>query len=524
MSVSVSKQLALAAVCLLLAVLGVAGQAHAVDIESLVMPGKVIEGHAKYEKECRKCHRPFSKESQSTLCLDCHEEVAADVKKKQGFHGLSGAGDAKCSTCHEDHLGRDANVMKFSKETFDHDQTDYPLKGLHAGVECAACHEQEKKYREAPALCNDCHKDDDIHKGNLGEKCEDCHDSKGWKKQDFDHDETDFKLRGKHKDVACNSCHTGQRYEGTPDKCVSCHVLNDVHAGRYGKKCDDCHRESDWKKIAFDHDKNTDYPLTGKHRDVACDTCHGGNLFDEDIGTDCISCHRNDDEHRGQYGEKCDSCHRTLGWGKVKFDHDKETDFPLRGKHADLLCSACHRGELDDETLGNECVDCHKDNDVHDGKQGKECNKCHSENSWAGKVRFEHDMTRFPLIGMHAVAPCEECHLSAVFKDASLECNDCHGDDDVHEKRLGVECGLCHNPNAWSLWEFDHNKRTDFRLEGSHEGLVCEACHTQPVKKKVSQSSSCNACHRDDDIHEGRFGRFCERCHNTESFDSVQIR
>lgn len=520
----VKKGLLPGLLCVMAMMLLVHKPAAAIDIESLVMPGKLIEGHAKYEKECRKCHRPFSKEGQSRLCLDCHEEVDEDVKQKRGFHGLGGLGDTRCSTCHEDHLGRDANVMQFSRETFDHDLTDYPLEGGHAGVECGACHKQDEKFREASSVCHDCHKDDDVHKGNLGEKCEDCHKTRGWKKQDFDHDETDFKLRGKHEDVACNSCHPNQRYEDTPTRCVDCHILNDIHAGRYGKKCNDCHRESEWKKIVFDHDKNTEYPLTGKHRDVACDTCHGGDLYDEDIGTDCVSCHRNDDQHRGQYGEKCDSCHRTAGWGKTKFNHDSETDFPLRGKHSDLLCSACHRGELEQEELGTECVDCHKDNDVHEGKQGEACANCHNEQGWGGEIRFEHDMSNFPLIGMHAVAPCEACHLSAVFEDASLECNECHSDDDVHELKLSPRCEICHNPNAWSLWEFNHNEQTEFVLDGGHEGLVCEACHTQPVKKKISQSMSCNACHRDDDVHEGRFGRFCERCHNTESFDTVIMR
>lgn len=501
----------------------VSDNARAVDLGSLVMPGKLIEGHAKYEKQCKKCHSPFSKEKQAVLCLDCHEDVAEDVKAERGFHGLSGSGKAKCSTCHEDHKGRDANVMQFSRETFDHEMTDYSLRGGHAGIECSLCHKKGEKYREAPAACNDCHNDDDIHKGSLGEKCADCHDEKGWRKQEFDHDETDFKLHGKHEKVACNSCHAGERYEGTPTKCIDCHIFNDVHAGRYGKACHDCHRESGWKKIAFDHDRNTDYPLTGEHSKVACDTCHGGNLFDENLGTDCVSCHRNDDEHKGRYGEKCDSCHRTSGWAKVKFDHDKETDFPLRGMHSDLLCSACHRGELGNETLGSVCADCHKNDDVHNGNQGEECASCHNEQSWADEIRFEHDMSRFPLIGMHAVAPCEECHLSAVFEDASTDCNDCHSRDDVHEQRLGPQCQECHNPNAWSLWEFDHNTQTDYRLDGSHEGLVCHACHTKPVRKKISQTTACNGCHREDDVHEGGFGRFCERCHDTESFDSVDI-
>ena len=511
-------------ICIAIAVLAVPETVHAVDIESLVMPGKLVDGHARYEKECRKCHRPFSKESQSSLCLDCHDEVSNDVKAKRGFHGLSGAGDSRCGTCHGDHLGRDANVMQFSRETFDHDLTDYRLKGGHTGIECALCHKQGKKYRQAPTACNDCHSDNDVHKGNLGGKCGDCHDEKRWGKQNFDHDDTAYSLRGRHAHVACNSCHAGQHYEGTPTECIGCHLLNDVHAGRYGRKCGECHHESGWKRIVFDHDRNTDYPLAGRHRGVACDTCHGGRRFDETIGKDCISCHRNDDEHKGQYGGKCESCHDPKGWGKVRFDHDSDTKFPLTGKHSTLLCSACHRGELGNETLGSGCIDCHGNDDVHDGKLGEECAGCHGVQGWTKKIRFEHDMTRFPLIGMHAVAPCEECHLSALFKSAGTECNECHVRDDVHEQRLGPRCEICHNPNAWSLWEFDHNTQTDFRLDGSHEGLVCEACHKDPVRKKISQTTSCNGCHREDDIHEGRFGRFCERCHETGSFGSVEIR
>jgi hypothetical protein len=125
---------------------------------------------------------------------------------------------------------------------------------------------------------------------------------------------------------------------------------------------------------------------------------------------------------------------------------------------------------------------------------------------------------------MHAVAPCEACHLSAVFRDAGIACNECHARDDEHEQKLGSQCEHCHNPNAWSLWEFDHDRQTEFRLDGSHEGLACNACHTRPVTDRISQSASCSACHRDDDIHEGRFGRVCERCHNSDAFNVLEIR
>ena len=402
--------------------------------------------------------------------------------------------------------------------------TDYALKGTHAVTDCVACHAIGKKYREATHSCFSCHEKDDIHRKNLGKQCNDCHTTRGWQRQEFDHDETDFFLRGKHRDVACNSCHIDQQYENTTKECHGCHQFNDVHAGRYGTGCADCHREEGWDRISFDHDRKTDYPLTGKHRRVACDTCHSEGSFKHELDADCVACHRDDDIHGGRHGDRCDSCHRTSGWDKQAFDHDAKTDFPLHGRHAELPCSACHQGELEEEKVGSACQDCHQPDDVHAGKLGEQCGRCHNESGWAGKLRFDHDLTHFPLIGLHAVAPCEECHLSAVFTDTPGDCNSCHEDDDAHRQRLGTQCQTCHNPNAWSLWEFDHDTATGFVLDGGHEGIDCHACHREAVKRRISLVTSCDACHRQDDIHDGQFGRRCERCHNTKSFDSAQMQ
>ncbi|MFA5082497.1 MAG: cytochrome c3 family protein, partial [Hydrogenophilaceae bacterium] len=94
------------------------------------MPGKVIQGHAKYETECRKCHIPFDKAGQSRLCLDCHKEVAADVRGKTGLHGRQAERD--CRACHSEHKGRAARIAEFDQDKFDHARTDYPLRGSHA--------------------------------------------------------------------------------------------------------------------------------------------------------------------------------------------------------------------------------------------------------------------------------------------------------------------------------------------------------------------------------------------------------
>ena len=498
--------------------------AASAGIESLVNPGPVIEGHMKYEEECEKCHKPFSKESQGMLCRDCHEEVDADIRQQQGFHGLGVARNAECNHCHSDHKGRDADVIQLDVETFTHDETDYLLKGAHLSTRCTACHVAGKKYRDAPQDCVACHEGDDIHAGRLGEQCADCHTVRSWGSQEFDHDDTDFVLREKHADLACNSCHVNHKYKDIPGECHTCHRLNDVHAGRYGQKCKDCHSEAGWDRSRFDHDRDTEYPLSGKHREVKCDVCHAGKLHEKALDTECVACHRGDDKHAGRYGNKCQSCHGTRGWDKVKYEHDRETEFPLRGKHQEASCSSCHRGEVYEEKLATQCFSCHGADDVHRGQEGERCEKCHDEDGWGGKVRFEHDMSDFPLLGLHAVTPCEECHLTSAYKMAASECNVCHQPDDVHERRLGPRCESCHNPNDWSLWEFEHNIQTDYELDGAHEGIDCLACHVQEIAGEIELSTTCVTCHRPDDVHDGQFGRYCDRCHVTESFDVVEIR
>lgn len=495
--------------------------AYALRIERLVMPGDLIQGHKKFEDECEQCHLNFAKEAQTELCLDCHEDIDKDVIKKQGFHGDSVIRDRACTDCHTDHEGRNAVIIMFEAETFDHNQTDFELKGKHKNINCDSCHEAEKKYREASSECNDCHKEDDPHEELLGEECADCHTEDTWDKTEFDHDETDFPLKDNHKDVACESCHPANVSKEISIKCIACHLINDVHGGRYGQKCEDCHTAKEWKKVEFNHDE-TDFPLRGRHRKVSCDGCHTGDLF-EDLKTDCYSCHKNSDEHRGQYGRKCEDCHRSTKWDKVKFDHEK-TDFPLKGKHEDVSCNSCHRGDLYDEELETNCYGCHVQDDVHKESEGDKCEDCHNESGWNEKIIFDHDMTAFPLVGLHAVATCEQCHLSQNFKDAELGCNECHEQDDIHEKKLGIDCKLCHNPNGWGIWEFDHDKQTDYVLDGKHEGLDCHACHTEPQEQEeISMGAACIDCHEKDDVHEGSFTTYCERCHMTNSWEDITL-
>ena len=487
------------------------------------MPGKVIQGHAKYEEDCNQCHAKLKKTDQTTLCLDCHKKVAQDLRQKRGLHGLSQRiRNGRCKTCHSDHLGRQADIVHLDRDNFDHKGTDFALKGRHISLPCSRCHLPQKKLREAPGSCVSCHKSVAPHKQRLGKKCDKCHSSESWEKTRFDHDKTDFKLKGKHKKAECLACHMNQRYKDIATTCYACHRFDDVHNGNWGKKCQRCHQESKWNKVRYDHNK-TKFKLTGQHKETGCFRCHVGNKKGKELGTQCYDCHKQDDEHAGRYGRKCKTCHTPQSWEKKKFDHDK-TDFKLKGKHTKTPCRACHKGNITDEQTTPRCYTCHQQNDVHKGSEGKECQRCHNEAAWDKRVLFDHDVTHFPLIGLHAIAPCESCHLSSDFKQTRSGCIDCHEGDDEHQGKLGPNCLSCHTPNGWALWTFDHDEQTDYPLKGKHNNLSCLACHTRAVRKKIRLSSACAHCHARDDAHHGEFGRYCERCHTTQSFEKIVLK
>jgi hypothetical protein len=504
-----------------------AGSAAAVDLELLVMPGPVIAGHADLEKDCGNCHRAFDADAQTGLCLDCHEEVAKDVKAKAGLHGKSSSRSAQvCRSCHPDHRGRDADVLGLSEETFDHADTDFALEGAHRATPCASCHVEDKAYREAPADCAACHTEDDRHEGRLGDACGDCHEPASWRKADFDHSKTEFPLEDAHAKADCGLCHPGDRFENVPKDCASCHGAQDVHRGKLGSACGDCHGTATWEKGSFDHDRETRFPLIGEHRSARCNDCHvtaGTRAKGNKLDRRCVTCHAKEDDHDGSFGPRCETCHSPRSWKRSLFQHKRDAHFALTGAHASLDCTSCHHGVLGKESLAKDCAECHAERDIHAGQLGKQCDTCHGSKAWSRDLAFDHDITDFPLLGLHVVAGCEDCHANGRFHDAPEKCAECHARDDAHDRRLGTDCALCHNPNGWTLWRFDHDRTTRFPLRGRHEGLNCHSCHTAPSGDTLRLSSTCGDCHGLDDPHRGGFGVRCETCHNERSWKDVRV-
>lgn len=563
--------------------------AHADSVGDILSPGKLIQGHAKIESECTQCHKKFDKAAQPSLCKDCHKDIAKDIAEMRGYHGRLKE-QKECKECHTDHKGRDAKIIILDTAQFDHAQTNFQLKGGHLNekVKCTDCHMPAKKFREAPSVCNSCHKKDDKHKGGLGTDCVQCHEEKDWKTTRFDHNKTDFKLLGKHTEVKCKECHIDEKFKDTAKQCNACHKKDDKHKGNFGAKCETCHVEKNWKEIIFDHAKQAKYPLRWKHNELKCTSCHKGDVHKEKLQTscvachkkddkhkgnfgqkcenchlekgwkeilfdhakktkypllgkhltakcsschkvdmkeklpmDCVSCHRKDDKHKGNFGTKCESCHVEREWKEILFDHTKQTKYPLLGKHKEVKCSNCHKGDIYKDKLQTKCISCHEKDDKHKGQEGKKCESCHNEQLWT-KAKFDHGQSTFPLLGKHFLVDCKKCHATPAFKDAKSDCWSCHEKEDVHKRRLGTACETCHNMRNWKAWDFDHNK-TSFKLEGPHNKLGCYECHKQPMNKKLSVSSTCGSCHASDDVHNGEYGRQCERCHIGTTWKKVKV-
>lgn len=503
--------------------------ALAQSLESVLRPGEVIQGHAKVEDDCAKCHVRFDRNAQDRLCADCHTEVGRDVRERKGFHGRQPP--QACRSCHTDHKGRKARIVELDEKRFDHTQTDFGLKGKHEKTECRSCHVPPKRWREAPSDCYACHQPDDNgpkgHRGALGRQCGDCHGESGWKPARFDHERTRFALTGAHVDAKCAACHVDSRYKETPRTCIGCHRKDDDgakgHKGRFGTKCESCHGTKAWKPSTFNHDQDTKFALRFGHKQAKCGDCHTGVLFKDKTGSACVDCHKKDDDgpkgHKGGLGRDCGACHTEKSWkdAGTKFDHDRSR-FPLREAHRDVECKACHKSTNYKEAP-RDCIGCHQKDDKHAGTLGTACADCHGERRWKDtQGRFDHARTRFPLRNAHAApkVKCDACHRSLrEMRDTARDCIACHRKDDKHAGQLGTACEKCHTDLNWKVPTFDH-RATRWPLLGRHVGVKCADCHKTARYRETARD--CFSCHQADDKHERRFGTACESCHNARGW------
>ncbi len=306
---------------------------------------------------CTDCHLGGRFDNTLTDCYSCH--------RQDDEHEAS---ETNCTTCH--------NTSDWRQVNFGHNQTEFPLTGRHSSTDCISCH-TDNTFDSISTACHSCHSQDDAHNGSFGAACNQCHNTTDWRQVTFNHSQTAFPLTGAHGSLACNSCHQGDAYAGTPTDCYSCHSQDDAHNGSFGTACNQCHNTTAWLPANIDHSQ-TNFPLTGAHGSLACNSCHQGDAY-AGTPTDCYSCHSQDDTHNGSFGTACDQCHNTTDW--IPAQYNLPHTFPVNHYRAGGECAQCHPDNL----LTYTCyAGCHehtvaKMEDKHSGDSdfGDDCARCH---------------------------------------------------------------------------------------------------------------------------------------------------
>jgi hypothetical protein len=360
-----------------------------------------------------------------------------------------------------------------------------------------------------------------------GVDCADCHTPKSWKPDPatvkFDHDrQTSFPLRGRHKNLACRSCHLDLSFADPVLRsadCATCHA--DVHRGAYAQRCVECHTTVSFSDMsALQVHSRTTFPLTGAHLQISCRACHVNDQLGAFTALDpqCISCHQTDFANaqsvdHSQFPTDCLRCHVTIAWtAYVRFDHPTVSNgFQLLGAHARIRCSSCHGPNLTplfSPANDQDCFACHQPDyaRAHPGNVfPTTCTQCHSVDTWSG-ANFDHAAVAngFRLLGAHANIPCESCHSptdwSVPFQPTNdQDCYACHSADYQREHAgsgFPTTCLACHTIDTWGGANFANHDAQFFPIySGAHRGRwsSCQDCHIQSNDFTVF---SCFQCHQ----------------------------
>ncbi|MDR3606978.1 MAG: hypothetical protein P4M08_06310 [Oligoflexia bacterium] len=246
--------------------------------------------------KCKDCHEIKGKPiyrwetAAQDFCISCHRNV-----HQSQFHGKFS--EKNCSACH--------TTNDFTHRlSFNHNETSFPLRLKHEEAKCEKCHvptgrlfASSKDIKDHEPIhkflfpeikgkgCVGCHKD--VHRGEFGASCTECHNEASWKKtKDF---HKNFTLNGIHKTLGCAECHKdGRRLEGMSQNCALCHQKDDVHNGTL-PNCGECHKQLFWENPEFQHSL-TQFPLRGIHRTLDCNTCHSRGIY-RGTPSNCSDCH-----------------------------------------------------------------------------------------------------------------------------------------------------------------------------------------------------------------------------------------
>ena len=173
---------------------------------------------------------PLLEKHINVKCKDCHKltrDVVVENKKEVKVIQYKPI-NFQCVTCHKDvhhgHFGQQCSschTEKAWKTTTDFHK-NFSLSGAHLSTQCSECHMQNRKLSGLSQECIYCHKKDDVHSGTLPD-CRTCHLQMYWEDTKFRHSLTGFPLKGAHRTLQCQDCHSNGAYQGLSSDCISCH-------------------------------------------------------------------------------------------------------------------------------------------------------------------------------------------------------------------------------------------------------------------------------------------------------------
>ena len=316
----------------------------------------------------------------------------------------------------------------------------------------------------------------------------------------FNHLNTGFPLKAAHLSVACETCHIGGTFKGTPKDCAGCHAVGRLIAATpktqnhipTTKACDACHgNAASFQTAVMDHTGLTE----------PCAVCHNGSYSTIIKSVPSDSVHNN-------VAAPCDACHKnTFTFVGSKYDHTNAI---------------------------SDCVNCH--NGV----------------TAPGK----------PTAHIVTSQPCENCHtpvitpgwpsptsfLGATFDHSTIAgaaCSSCHGPmpgimaKPATHIPTAAACETCHSPTSTSVGGF---KAPNWAM--SHTGITtgCASCHggqsfqgatvvAKPATH-IATTAACETCHSSSSTSIGGFAApnwtmshsgittGCASCHGGQTFST----
>jgi hypothetical protein len=204
-------------------------------------------------------------------------------------------------------------------------------------------------------------------------------------------------------------------------------------------------------------DKSIDSILTIYDRNVFPTMKVNWKTYPNNIGhrnwPGCFRCH--DDRHVSQTGQlltsSCPVCHTMPQRGPLLMLGATAPEslqpwhpWPLKGKHAKILCNLCHqagyRPPLD-------CVSCHK-------------------------ISISSPMM---------TKSCKTCHLREQEVKPLASCASCHGDlQGLHQKKdhRTLSCTACHKPHIWRVSDREACLRCHEDKKDHNPPKICGECHS----------------------------------------------